>query len=215
MPLGVSPRTEAASGSGSYNRGRIKDTKDLHRRGATNGGCQMRTRIGVAIISLVCFGGGAFAQAPAPAAGPEHKRLAYFAGTWNMNGKAMDTPMGPGGPIMLKEVCELMDGGFAVVCRGEGKSPMGPVKSVAIMSYDTEKKAYTYTAAESNMPVFTALGHTKGTTWNWRAESMMGAQKVITRVTITEGGPKAYDMLIEVSMDGKTFAPIVQGKATR
>jgi hypothetical protein len=170
----------------------------------------------LAVVASLLFAGSLIpAQVPMPAAGPEHKRLEYFAGTWNMAGKAMDTPMGPGGPITVKEVCELMDGGFAVVCRGEGKGPMGAMKSVAIMTYDAEKKAYTYTAAESNMPVFTALGQAQGGTWTWRNESSTGTQKMITRVTIKEGGPKAYDLLIEMSMDGKTFAPIVQGKATK
>jgi hypothetical protein len=38
---------------------------------------------------------------------------------------------------------------------------------------------------------------------------------VIGRVTVKEGGPKAYDFLLEMSMDGKKFMPIIEGKATR
>ena len=101
-----------------------------------------RTTLAAALVVLVAVGG-AVAQEGAPKPAPEHKRLAYFAGTWNFQGEAKASPMGPGGPITFKETCELMEGGFALVCRSEGKGPMGPTKSVSIMSYDVEKKAYT------------------------------------------------------------------------
>lgn len=164
-------------------------------------------------VSLLMTLGTAGAQTPT--AGPEHKRLAYFAGTWNFEGTSKDSPMGPGGAMAFQEVCELMPGGFSVVCRSDGKSPMGAVKAVSIMSYDADKKAYTYTAAESNMPAFTATGQAQGQTWLWSATSNMGGKTMTTRVTITEGGPKSYDMTMEMSMDGKNFAPIMSGKATR
>jgi hypothetical protein len=151
------------------------------------------------------------AQLAAPTAGPEHKRVHYFVGTWNFNGTVKDSPMGKGGPMTMKETCELMDGGFAVVCRGEGKGPMGPQKTVSIMSYDAEKKTYTFTAAESGMPVFTALGQVKGPTWTWTMQS----SGMTTRVTITEKDPRAYDFVMEMSMDGKTFARLAEAKVTK
>ena len=174
----------------------------------------MRRTVVATAMLLVLLLAASQAQAP-PMAGPEHKRLAYFAGTWNFAGTSKDTPMGPGGPITFTQTCEMMEGGFVLTCRSEGKSPMGPVKSVSIMGYDAEKKAYTYTAAENNSPVITALGQAQGATWDWRSEMAMGPQKIITRVTMKEGGPKAYDFLMEISMDGKKFLPVVEGKATR
>ena len=173
----------------------------------------MRTTLAIAVTCLLCLSAATHAQAPTPA--PEHKRLAYFAGTWNFSGAAKESLMGPGGPVSFKEVCELLDGGFAVVCRSDGKGPTGPTKSVSIMSYDADKKAYTYTAAESNSPVVNAIGQTQGPTWNWRSEMGTGAQKMIVKVTVKEGGPKSYDFMMEMSMDGKKFMPLVEGKATR
>ena len=165
-------------------------------------------------LSLLSITGFVLAQeAPKPA--PEHKRLNYFVGTWNFAGEAKAGPMGPAGQITYREVCEMMDGGFALVCRSEGKSPMGPTKGVSIMSYDTEKKTYTYTAAESGMPAFTALGQTSGPAWTWTTESMMAGKPMKTRVTIKEGGPASYDFLMEMSMAGGAFAPMVQGKSTK
>ena len=161
--------------------------------------------LGVVVPSMLA------AQMPMPTAGPEHKRMNYFVGTWTFTGTAKDTPMGKGGPITLKETCELMDGGFAVVCRSDGKGPTGPQKAVSIMSYDAEKKAYSFTAAESNMPVFTASGQVTGPTWTWTTQ----ASGMTMRVTVTEKDPKAYDFVMEMSMDGKTFARIAEAKVTK
>ncbi|MGH9313175.1 MAG: DUF1579 family protein [Vicinamibacterales bacterium] len=159
--------------------------------------------------------GGAWAQEGPPKPGPEHKKVAFFAGTWNFRGEAKASPMGPGGPMTFKETCEMFEGGFALVCRSEGKSPMGPTKSLSIMSYDVEKKTYTYTAAESNSPVFTALGQTADGTWTWGTESKMAGKMMKTKVTIKETGPTSYEFRMELASDGGAFTPFVEGKATR
>jgi len=155
------------------------------------------------------------AQMAPPKPGPEHKKIAYFAGTWDFKGESKASPMGPAGPMTFKETCEIFDGGFAVVCRSEGKSPMGPTKAISIMSYDADKKAYTYTAAESNTPVFTALGQTANGVWTWNTESKMGANTMKTRVIITEKGPSAYDFKMEMAMDAGAFAPVAEAKVTK
>jgi hypothetical protein len=158
---------------------------------------------------------GVSTQEGPPKAAPEHKRIEYFKGTWNFTGEAKTSPMGPGGAITFKETCELFEGGFAVVCRSEGKNPMGPAKSVSIMSYDIEKKAYTYTAAETKSPVFTAYGQVTNGTWNWKAESKAGGKTMAVLVTITEKGGSAYDFKMEMAMDGGTPMPVMEGKATK
>ena len=56
------------------------------------------------------------------------------------------------------------------MCESEGTNPTGPVKSFEIISYDTEKKAYTYYAVESNMPAFSAMGKHEGKSWHWMSE---------------------------------------------
>lgn len=173
-----------------------------------------KARLAAALVVLAAVGV-AWAQEGAPKPAPEHKRLAYFAGAWNFQGEAKTSPMGPGGSITFKESCELMDGGFALVCRSEGKSPMGPTKSHSIMSYDVEKKVYTYTAAETNSPVFTALGQVEGDTWTWNTESAMGGKPMKTRVIIKESGPTAYEFLMELSTGGGPYERVMEGKSTR
>lgn len=175
----------------------------------------MRKTIVLVVVVLSSVGGAGWAQEGAPKPAPEHKRLAYFAGNWDFRGEAKASPMGPAGPITFRETCELFEGGFALVCRTEGKSPMGPTKSHSIMSYDVDKKAYTYTAAESNTPVFTALGQAAGETWTWMTESTMGGKVMKTKVIVKETAPTGYEFRMEMAMDGGTFTPIMEGKATK
>src|ERR687894_2577906 len=72
-------------------------------------------------------------QPPKP--GPEHKRLGFFVGTWKGEGEMKPGPMGPGGKMTSTDTCEWFEGRFAVVCRYEGKGPMGPSKGLGILGY--------------------------------------------------------------------------------
>lgn len=155
------------------------------------------------------------AQPAMPKPGPEFQRMAYFVGTWTFNGEAKAGPMGPAGAVTFTETCEMTDGGFALVCRSQGKGPGGPTRSTSIMTYDPTKKTYTYTAADSGMPVFTALGSLNAGAWNWTTESNMGGQVMRTKVTVKEGGPTSYDFTMEIAAGNGAFAPVVQGKATK
>jgi hypothetical protein len=157
------------------------------------------------------------AQEPGmPTPGPEHKAISAFAGKWSFEGMIKDGPMGPGGPVTSTETCEMFEGGFALVCRSEGKNPMGPTKTIAIMSYDTEKKAYTYYAVESGFPAFLATGKTNGKVWNWETVSKMGDQTFHTAVTVTLTSPTSHAFEVKMSTDGgKTWFPAVSGKRTK
>jgi hypothetical protein len=155
-------------------------------------------------------------EIPMPTAGPEHKALSIFAGKWSFEGKAEEGPMGPGGPVTFTENCEMSDGGFALVCRAEGKNPMGPVKTLAIMTYDAEKKAYTYYAVEPGMQPFMAIGKNEGKAWNWMTEMNMGGQTMKTAVTVTVPTPTSQTFEMKMSTDGgKTWVPLMSGKSTK
>lgn len=168
----------------------------------------------VAGMLVVC----ASAQAQEmPKPGPEHQAMSVFLGKWSFDGEAKAGPMGPGGKITFTESCEWFEGGFAVVCRSEGKSPMGPTKSLSIMTFDMEKRSYTYYAVETGVPPFMANGHRDGKAWRWQTEaSMGGGQTMKTEVTVTEVSPTATTFEMKASMDGgKTWAPVMEGKSTK
>lgn len=160
-----------------------------------------------ASLGLVAFG----QEAAMPKPGAEHEALGFFAGKWNFEGEAKESPMGPAGEISFSESCEWFEGNFALVCRSEGTTPMGPTKAIGVMSYDADQQAYTYYGVESGMPPFMATGHREGKTWKYKTESKMGK----TRVTITETSPTSYSFEMEFSADGSTWSTVVTGKSTK
>lgn len=154
-------------------------------------------------------------QAPAP--GPENKKLGYFVGKWTTEGEMKASPMGPGGKITSTDTCEWFDGGFAVICHSNGTTPMGPSKSLGIMSYSPEEKVYTYYGLDNTNMAMTSVPHgtVEGDTWTYTDESMMGGQKVKSRVTIKTLSPDAYTFRMEIQGPDAKWAPMMEAKSTK
>jgi hypothetical protein len=147
--------------------------------------------------------------------GPEHARMAYFAGTWDFAGESKDSPMGPGGKMSGTDTCEWFAGGFQLVCRGEATGPRGAVKSGAIWAWDPYQTAYTYFGYNNLGESFLVTGAVAGKVWTWNAEfpSETGSAKL--RVTLTEESPTAYAYRMEMSGDGASWMVVEEGRATK
>jgi len=115
------------------------------------------------------------------------------------------------------DVCEWFDGGFAVVCRTEGKGPMGPTKSLGIMGYSTEEKAYTYYGLDNGPMTMATVprGTVQAGTWTYTDESMMGGKKVKSRYVMKELSPTAYTFKWEVLGEDGAWQTLVEGKSTK
>jgi hypothetical protein len=170
--------------------------------------------IGVSLVGVRL----ATAQAPpAPKPGPEHQRLAYFVGKWTVAGEMKASPMGPGGKITSTDTCDWFDGRFAVVCHSVGTTPMGASKSIGILSYSPEEKVYTYYGVDNSNMTMSSVprGTVQGNTWTYTDESMMGGQKVKSRVTIKELSPTAYTFTMELQGPDGKWAPMMESKSTK
>lgn len=147
------------------------------------------------------------AQGPqAPKPGPEHQRLGYFVGKWTAEGEMKPGPFGPGGKMSTTDTCEWFEGRFAVVCRSEGKSPVGPLRNIGILGYSTEEKVYTYYGVDNSGMIMTSVarGTVQGDTWTYTDESVMGGQKMKSRVVIRELSPTSYVFTMDIQgADGK------------
>jgi hypothetical protein len=174
-------------------------------------------KLAAAVLFIVC--GPTFAQAPAGPQGPtpEHKRLGYFVGTWHATGEMKPNPFVPEGEFTMTETCEWFEGGFAVVCHSQGTSHMGPSRGLAIMSYSTEKKAYTYYGIENNPMVMTTVPHgvVQGDSWVFEDESTMGGKAFKSRMTVKELSPTAYSFSMAIMGDDGAWMPVVEGKANK
>jgi hypothetical protein len=157
------------------------------------------------------------AQTPAPKPTAEHQKLAFFVGSWTNEGEMKASPMGPAGKITGKDTCEWFEGRFSVICRGEGKSPMGMMKNIGILSYSPEEKVYTYYGTDNSGMVMTSVakGTVQGDTWTYTDEGMMGGQKFKSRVTIKQLSPTSQTFVMEMAgADGK-WMPIMESKGTK
>ena len=159
-----------------------------------------------ALVSVFAsqFASAAPPEMPKPSA--EHKRLGYFVGTWTSEGEMKPSEMGPGGKVTSTDKCEWFEGGYAVVCHSEGSCPMGATKSLGIMSYTMEEKAYTYYGLDNMGMTMATVPHgtLQGDTWTYEDESTMGGKPVKMRVTLKELSPTAYTFAMDMAgPDGK------------
>jgi hypothetical protein len=167
-------------------------------------------------VAVAALGGVALAQAPAALKpGPEHKAMAFFAGRWTSQGELKPGPLGPGGKTTGTDTCEWFAGGFQIVCRGQGKGPMGSMTSLGVMAYDAAKKAYTYYGVDSHGMNELSTGTKSGDTWTFTATSTYGGQTFQSRYTIVETSPTSYTFTWESSPDGTKWSTLMEGKATK
>jgi hypothetical protein len=116
-----------------------------------------------------------------------------------------------------RDNCEWFEGGFAVLCRGEGKGPMGPTKALGILGYSTEEKAYTYFGLD-NSPMAMATvprGTMEGGTWVYNDEAKMGGKMVKSRYMIKETSPTSYTFKWEMLGEDGAWQTIMEGKSTK
>jgi len=181
----------------------------------------MKTRLPLLAFGIAMAGLQALAAAQTPAGAPkptpEHKRLGYFVGKWTTEGEMQASPMGPAGKMTGTDTCEWFSGGFAVVCRSDGKSPAGPMKSLAIMGYSSEEKVYTYYGIDNSAMVMASVpkGTRQGDTWIYNDEGVMGGQKYKSRVTLKELSPTEYTFKMELQGPDGKWTPLLEAKSTK
>jgi len=176
----------------------------------------MRVRSLAAVCLAATFAATA-ADTPSapPKPGPEHKKIAYFAGTWTGEADAKASPFGPAGKSVWTDKCEIYPGGFFVVCNTDGKGPAGEMKGVGILGWDADEKAYTSYGID-NMG-FAALyrGHRRNDVWTWTGRMKVGGKEIRGRYTLKELSPTAYKFKWEMAEGDGPFATLMEGKETK
>jgi len=174
-------------------------------------------RLAVCLLGLaLAFFALTWAQ-EAPKPGPEHERLGFWVGNWTTEGEVKENPMMPAGKMKSTDRCEWFEGKFAVVCHTEGDGPAGSMKSIGIMSYSPELKAYTYYGLDNSGMTMTSVprGKIDGKTWVYDDESMMGETTVKSRYTIVETSDSSYTFKWEMQGPDGQWMTIMDGKGKR
>jgi uncharacterized protein DUF1579 len=189
-------------------KGESKEDHMNLRRGAA-------VAIGI-LLTLTCVER-VLGQAPSgpPKPGPEHQKLAYFAGKWVSDGETKPSPFGPGGKFTFTQNCEWFTGGFALVCHSEGKMQEGTWKGLSIMSYDPGEKTYTYFETNTLGENVFSRGTVEGDTWTWTSESKMGGKPVRQRFTLKQVSADSSTYKFEMGSGDEPLKVIMEGKQTR
>ena len=172
-------------------------------------------RVTAFLVGLGLVAGAAMAQQAPPKPGPEVKRLAVFEGKWTGEGDMKPSPWGPGGKISSKDECTWSDGGWQLVCKGSSTGAMGNMSATNVMGWNGEEKAYKFMGYDSMGMMTMAKGTVSGNTWTWSGQDMMAGKTIHSRYTVVETSPTSYTFKWETSEDGKTYATMMDGKATK
>ena len=155
-------------------------------------------------------------QMPKPS--PEHQRLHYFVGDWQMEWETLPGPMGPGSKVTVTDHNEML-GDFFVVFHRKGRGPKGSGKEIGILGYDPSRKLYTYENFDNEGDIGRATATVSGDTWVLLAPQSDACQregdKVKERFTLKEVSPTSYTFITEISIDGGPWTKIEQGMATK
>jgi hypothetical protein len=174
-----------------------------------------RTSIGLVMVSafVVAVAG---QTPPMPKPGAEHQRLGAFVGNWTSTGEMKPGPMGPGGKMTGSDRIQWLPGNFAIERRFEGKGPMGTMSGLEVIAYDSAKKAYTYSYVDSTGAVGGGTATPSGNAWTFAGSGSMGGKTMQERCTLTFGaGNSTLKIACDASGDGKSFAPMYEGTATK
>jgi len=152
------------------------------------------------------------AQAPqAPKPGPEHAKLAAFAGTWKGQAEVKASPFGRGGKMTWTETCEWFEGGFHLVCKSSGESTAAKQQGLSILGWDAETTSYTYYSMDSTGWFNFAEGSVSGDTWIWGSERTMGGKIVRSRYTVHQLTPTSTKFTFEMQQDGGGWTLVMEG----
>lgn len=154
----------------------------------------------------------ASAQMNMPKPGPEHKKLDYFTGNWTCDGDTKPGPMGPGGKMTMTDDSKWMDGGFFVVIHSQYKSPMGNGTGLAFLGYDADEKKYTYNEFNSDGEVVLSKGTVDGDAWTWIGDMKPAGKGRFSEKILS---PTSYSFKFEMSSDGASWTPFMDGKCTK
>jgi hypothetical protein len=146
----------------------------------------------------------------------KHKKLACFIGKWQIEADMKETPFNPAGKFIGINIAEWGLDGLIVIVNSSGTGPSGPASELEIIGYDIQDDVYTYTAFNSQgWADRTSKGTLDGNRWTWTNESKSDGKSIRFRNVMNFISPTIYTFKSEMSVDGGTWAVVIEGKLTK
>ena len=173
-----------------------------------------KTILAAAFVLLALSAFAQMSQQP----GPEAKKLDYFVGTWAYEGAIGQGPWGAGGKFTSTITNDWLPGNFFLHTQSDFKMPTevgGDGKSTPITGYDSQQNTYARDEFNSHGDHISSKGTFTADTWTWSSSRNYGGTEVQIRTTVKQLSPTSYNLKVETSIDGTTWMPFMEGKATR
>ena len=177
----------------------------------------MKRSVALILLALIAIlVSSTYAQGP-PTPAPELNKLNFMVGDWTTEGTFVPGPPGtPPSKFTSTDHNQWMDGNFFLVSNSEANMEgMGKIKGLVVMGYDPDQKVYTYRSFNSMGQSEYSTGTVNGDTWTWTGDEHFGGMTFKGRVTMKVLSPTAYNIKFELSQDGQTWFPAMDGKATK
>ena len=170
-----------------------------------------------AVLVLVTWATAAATQTPPQARNPglERQRLAYFIGTWRIEGEVRQSIFGPAGKFSGSLRHEWILGRFFYITHHEERNLSGTHAAMAVTAYDSKKGVYTDYWFDDGGGVNRSEGTVSGNTWTWTTQYTVDGSEVKARTTITTTSPTTYDFTWELAPHGTDWMIVQTGKATK
>jgi hypothetical protein len=108
-----------------------------------------------------------------------HEALALYEGSWIALGKQYENN---------REVCTwLPEGRRHIICKSRDKTGDVPRESLSVYSYDAVKREYVYHGFRADGSIESQRGQRTPTGFLFASDEGIGAKRLRTRFTITEG----------------------------
>ena len=172
----------------------------------------------ITLIVATCLVGAAFGQPPSQPSkpGPEHQKLDIWVGDWQYWGEVQGSPMGPAGRVVGKMTVRHILGGLFVEFRNEETGPTGTNQYLEVDGYDPVNKRYTWNGFSSDGSANAVTYTIDGTTVRYSGTAVVAGKQYQIRGTVVFATDFMSDVeKREYSTDGKTWAPLFEGKFTR
>ncbi len=177
----------------------------------------MKLKLALNVVAVVFFVSVVLPQNQsfAPKPGPELKKLEYFTGNWKTDAEMKPSQYIPGGKFTATDHGEWLAGDFFVVTHSDYTSPLGKGVQLSVLGYDAAEKVYTFNSYSGAGVHTSASGTLDGDTWTFVSNDKMGGQTIGSRHIIKILSQNEYSFRFEMSYDGATWSPVIEGKATR
>jgi len=174
-------------------------------------------RISILLFLLVfCFATAMQAQAPAPKPDPALKSLSVLVGHWTYEEEWKAGPLGPAGKMTGVYDAHMILGGFFLQAEQTEKGAMGELRILEVDAYDPVNKNFTSDAYLSDGSKYSGTITVSGNTITWAGTMIVAGKPYQFREPfVLAPDSMSGTAKVELSADGKTWTPAVEGKWTK